>query len=40
MCEGALGLSAGLFYSPQNFAKTEEVIELTKVAARHGALSL
>lgn len=38
MCEGALGLSTGLFYSPQNFAKTEEVIELAKVAARHGGL--
>ncbi|MDM0074603.1 amidohydrolase family protein [Variovorax sp. J2P1-59] len=38
MCEGALGLSTGLFYNPQNFAKTEEVIELAKVAARHGGL--
>ncbi|MDN4591518.1 amidohydrolase [Xenophilus aerolatus] len=38
MCEGALGLSTGLFYSPQNFAKTEEVIELAKVAAQHGGL--
>ena len=26
MCEGAIGLSAGLFYAPQNFATTEEVI--------------
>ena len=38
MCEGALGLSTGLFYSPQNFAKTEEVLELAKVAAHHGGL--
>lgn len=38
MCEGALGLSTGLFYTPQNFSKTEEVIELAKVAARHGGL--
>jgi N-acyl-D-aspartate/D-glutamate deacylase len=38
MCEGALGLSTGLFYSPQNFAKTEEVIELAKVAAQHGGI--
>ncbi|MGJ7558896.1 N-acyl-D-amino-acid deacylase family protein [Variovorax sp. RB3P1] len=38
MCEGALGLSTGLFYPPQNFSKTEEVIELAKVAARHGGL--
>lgn len=38
MCEGAIGLSTGLFYPPQNFAKTEEVIELAKVAAAHGGL--
>ena len=38
MCDGALGLSTGLFYPPQNFSKTEEVIELAKVAARHGGL--
>jgi N-acyl-D-amino-acid deacylase len=38
MCEGALGLSTGLFYAPQSFARTEEVIELAKVAARHGGL--
>lgn len=25
MCEGALGLSTGLFYAPQSFATTEEV---------------
>lgn len=34
MCEGAYGLSAGLYYTPQNFAKTEEVIALAKIAAR------
>jgi N-acyl-D-amino-acid deacylase len=38
LCQGALGLSTGLFYPPQNFSKTEEVIELAKVAARHGGL--
>lgn len=38
MCDGALGLSTGLFYPPQNFSKTEEVVELAKVAARHGGL--
>lgn len=38
MCDGALGLSTGLFYPPQNFSKTEEVIELAKVAAAHGGL--
>ncbi|SIN67813.1 N-acyl-D-aspartate/D-glutamate deacylase [Parasphingorhabdus marina DSM 22363] len=36
MCEGAVGLSTGLYYTPQNFAKTGEVVELAKVAARHG----
>ncbi len=33
MEEGAFGLSTGLFYVPGSFAKTEEVIELAKVAA-------
>jgi N-acyl-D-aspartate/D-glutamate deacylase len=36
MGEGALGLSTGLFYVPGSFAKTEEVIELAKVAAELG----
>ncbi|MEP2103243.1 MAG: amidohydrolase family protein [Parasphingorhabdus sp.] len=36
MCEGARGLSAGLYYTPQNFAKTEEVIALAKIAAKFG----
>jgi N-acyl-D-amino-acid deacylase len=35
---GAFGLSSGLFYVPGSFAKTEEVIELAKVAAEHGGL--
>lgn len=30
MQEGAIGMSAGLFYAPGSFAKTEEVIELAK----------
>ena len=38
MAEGAFGLSSGLFYVPGSFAKTEEVIELTKVAAESGGL--
>ena len=38
MKEGALGMSAGLYYAPQNFGTTEEVIELAKVAARHGGI--
>lgn len=38
MDEGAFGLSSGLFYTPGSFAKTEEVIELAKVAAAAGGL--
>lgn len=34
MCDGAYGLSAGLYYTPQNFAATDEVIALAKIAAR------
>jgi N-acyl-D-amino-acid deacylase len=38
MAEGAYGLSSGLFYTPGSYAKTEEVIELTRVAAERGGL--
>lgn len=38
MEQGALGLSTGLLYVPANFARTEEIIELAKVAARHGGI--
>ena len=38
MRQGALGLSTGLLYVPANFAKTEEVIELAKVASAHGGI--
>ncbi len=38
MAMGALGLSTGLLYVPANYAETEEVIELAKVAARHGGI--
>ena len=38
MAEGAFGLSSGLFYVPGSFAKTEEVIELTRVAAEFGGV--
>ena len=34
--EGAFGLSTGLFYVPGSFAKTEEVIELSKVVRAMG----
>jgi len=38
MDDGALGLSTGLYYSPGSYAKTEEVIELAKVAAERGGV--
>jgi N-acyl-D-aspartate/D-glutamate deacylase len=38
MCEGAMGLSAGLFYAPQSYAKTDEVIALAKEAAKRGGI--
>jgi N-acyl-D-amino-acid deacylase len=36
MIQGAFGFSTGLFYAPQSFSKTDEVIELAKVAAQYG----
>ena len=36
MLDGAFGLSSGLIYVPNKYASTEELIELAKVAARHG----
>lgn len=38
MCEGAIGLSAGLFYAPQSFASTDEVIAVAKEAGKRGGL--
>ena len=38
MCDGALGLSAGLFYAPQTFAKTDEVIAVAREAAKRGGI--
>ena len=38
MRQGALGFSTGLLYVPANYAATEEIIELAKVAARHGGI--
>lgn len=35
MKDGAVGLSTGLIYLPGTFAKTEEIIELAKVAAKY-----
>ncbi|HYJ81353.1 MAG TPA: amidohydrolase family protein, partial [Allosphingosinicella sp.] len=38
MCQGALGLSTGLFYAPQSFARTGEVVELAREAGRRGGV--
>ena len=38
MCQGALGLSTGLFYAPQSFAKSDEVVTLARAAAAKGGI--
>lgn len=38
MCQGAYGLSTGLFYAPQSYAKTDEVIAVAREAGRRGGL--
>jgi N-acyl-D-amino-acid deacylase len=38
MKDGAVGLSTGLIYTPGTFAKTEEIVELAKVASAHGGI--
>jgi N-acyl-D-aspartate/D-glutamate deacylase len=38
MKQGALGLSTGLLYVPANYAETEEVIELAKIASQYGGI--
>jgi dihydroorotase/N-acyl-D-amino-acid deacylase len=38
MKDGAFGISTALIYPPGHYAKTEELIELAKVAARYGGL--
>jgi N-acyl-D-amino-acid deacylase len=38
MAGGALGMSSGLEYTPSSFASTEELIELSRVAARRGGV--
>ena len=35
MQAGAFGISSGLIYVPANYADTEEIIEMAKVASRH-----
>lgn len=36
MKDGAVGLSTGLIYVPGTYAKTEEVVELAKIASKYG----
>lgn len=36
MCQGAIGLSTGLFYAPQSFSKTDEVVALAAEAGKRG----
>jgi N-acyl-D-amino-acid deacylase len=38
MQQGAFGISTALIYPPGHYAKTEELIELAKVAARYGRI--
>jgi N-acyl-D-aspartate/D-glutamate deacylase len=38
MCEGATGFSTGLFYAPQSYASTEEVIAVAREAGRRGGM--
>jgi N-acyl-D-amino-acid deacylase len=38
MRAGALGMSTGLIYTPGSYSKTEEIIELQKVAAEFGGI--
>jgi dihydroorotase/N-acyl-D-amino-acid deacylase len=38
MQQGALGISTALIYPPGHYAKTEELIELAKVASRYGGI--
>ncbi len=38
MKDGAVGLATGLIYLPGTFAKTEEIVELAKVAGAHGGV--
>jgi N-acyl-D-amino-acid deacylase len=38
MEEGAMGLGSSLIYAPADYASTEELIELSKVAAQYGGM--
>lgn len=36
MCDGAFGFSAGLYYTPQNYSDTEEVVSLARESGLRG----
>jgi N-acyl-D-aspartate/D-glutamate deacylase len=36
MMDGAWGMSTGLIYNPGTYAKTEEIIDLARIVAKHG----
>lgn len=38
MEDGAVGISTGLIYLPGTFAKTDEIVELAKIAGRHDGI--
>jgi dihydroorotase/N-acyl-D-amino-acid deacylase len=38
MRQGAMGVSSSLIYAPDNYASTEELIALAKIAARYGGI--
>ncbi len=38
MLSGAMGVSSALIYAPGNYAKTEELVALAKVAAKYGGI--
>src|SRR5205085_11668279 len=38
MADGTWGLSTGLIYNPGTYSKTDEIVALAKVAAKHGGM--
>src|SRR5881296_3573754 len=38
MLDGAMGLSTALIYAPSNYAKTDELIDLAKIASKYGGI--
>jgi N-acyl-D-aspartate/D-glutamate deacylase len=38
MRDGAVGLATGLFYAPQSFSTTDEVVDLARVSASYGGV--